>query len=321
MFPWFGTQAAMENTATSMAQAKYSEFVDKKNYLYFELAQSYYPLAEIEQHLALQRENLNILKSFKALATTSFSNGKASMVDVIRIDIEMENAITEIELLEESLYPQRVILNNLLNWPFDTIVPLDFPKQVMEDGPIQESLGFSTHPQMQGLHQKLASAQYQEKAAKKMGAPKMGIGLDYIFIDKSSSMTSSDNGRDAIMPMVSMSLPLYRKKYNSAVDEAIYQQKAIQYEMQEKENRLESEYHLVAYDVHSSKERFALYENQIKKTQQALSLTQSEYANSGQDFEELLRLQQKLLKYKMNQATQLRKHAVANAKLNYLQSK
>ncbi len=322
MFPWFGTLASQENSAASMAQAKYHIFLDKQDFLYVKLAESYYPMLEIEEQIRLENENLKILKSFKSLAKTSFSNGKSSMVDILRIDIEIENSQTNLLLLNELLKPLRIQLNNLLNWPPDSNYSLNQPFKIsMAKLNVVTDTSFSKHPSVVSLLNKLESAEYQEVAAKKQGAPKIGVGVDYFFIDKSNSINSPDNGRDALMPMVSISIPLYRRKYKAAIAEAQHYQKAVSYEIENRKNVLSSKYGLAEYDVTSAIEKHELYDRQISTLQQAIRITLQEYATSGKDYEELLRLQQKLLKYKMLRATQIREYFIAKTKLNYIISK
>ena len=43
----------------------------------------------------------------------------------------------------------------------------------------------------------------------------LGFGLDYIYVEKRPDMNFSDNGKDIIMPMVSLSIPVFNKKYKS----------------------------------------------------------------------------------------------------------
>ncbi len=61
-----------------------------------------------------------------------------------------------------------------------------------------------------------------------------------------------------------------------------------------------------------------LYDRQIAESKQMLTLLLSAYGNAGQDFEEVLRVQQKLLKYQKQMATALKVYHIKMAELNYL---
>ena len=55
----------------------------------------------------------------------------------------------------------------------------------------------------------------RKKMVTAMGYPMVGLGLNYSLIGKNEMSTSSMNGKDMIMPMVTVSLPIYRRKYNA----------------------------------------------------------------------------------------------------------
>ena len=75
------------------------------------------------------------------------------------------------------------------------------------------------------------------------------------------------------------------------------------------------------YELDKAQQLSALYLNQIKKTEQVIRLLYTAYGNSGKDFEEVLRMQQQLLKYQMALVTESRKFFTALAKIDYLTAK
>ena len=57
MFPWFGTLSFQEEAASLSAEAKYQEFLDARNKLYYQVAASYYPLYELEKLISIEEES------------------------------------------------------------------------------------------------------------------------------------------------------------------------------------------------------------------------------------------------------------------------
>ena len=117
MFPWFGTNGTKVDAMELSAQVKYQDFLDRKNELFYLVKKAFYPILELKQHIKLQKENLEILNMYKRLSTTNFSSGKGAMVDIIRVDIMIDNANTEIQLLRDKLKPLQITFNRLLNRP------------------------------------------------------------------------------------------------------------------------------------------------------------------------------------------------------------
>jgi outer membrane protein TolC len=322
MFPWFGTLKTAGNVHALQAEAKYQEFINAKNELYMQVKSAWYPIYEVNQKIILQKENKDILSSYKQLATTGFKNDKGSMVDVIRVDIMIENTDTEIKLLQNQLKPLFVHFNKLLNRPDSIVVQID---QELDIVPVplnyrKDSL-LSNHPLLQSLELKMQSAQESEELSKKQGLPKFGIGLDYVFVGERTDMVVPDNGKNVIMPMVSMSIPIYRGKYKAATKEAQFKQEAIANYKTNTENTLVSNYEMAWYELDKARQLIELYDTQVSNTKQAISLLETAYSNAGKDFEEILRMQQELLKYQIATATATKAFYVALAKLDYLTSK
>ena len=71
MFPWFGTLEAKADAASLMAEAKYQLFLDAQNKLYYEVSAAYYPLYELNRLKEIEQKNINILQSYKTIATRS----------------------------------------------------------------------------------------------------------------------------------------------------------------------------------------------------------------------------------------------------------
>ncbi len=66
----------------------------------------------------------------------------------------------------------------------------------------------------------------RKKMVTRMGYPMIGLGVNYSVISKNEMITSEMNGKDMIMPMVTLTLPIYRKKYNAMQTEADFQKTA-----------------------------------------------------------------------------------------------
>ena len=321
-FPWFGTLKAREQVATLQAEVKYQEFIDAKNELFFSVKSAYYPLYEIREQIRWQQENISILNTYKSLALSSFSNGRGTMVDVIRVDIMIENAETEIQLLEDKIHPLQINFNNLLNRPDSAeVIILDSLQLINIDSLIESDSLFQNNPILRAIDIKKEAAIAQEAVAKKNGLPQLGVGLDYAIIDQRTDVNVVDNGKNAFMPMVSMTIPIYRGKYKSQVKQAQLYQYHFDLLREETANHLSSSYESGIYALKQAKDLFELYNDQITRTQQALDLLYTAYSNSGKEFEEVLRMQQQLLKYEMAKATELKNFYVALAKINYLTAK
>ncbi len=179
----------------------------------------------------------------------------------------------------------------------------------------------TNNPVLNALDLKIEASEANEIAAQKQGLPKLGVGLDYAIVGKRNDVSIPDNGKNILMPMVSASIPIFRKKYKAAEKEQQLIQESYSLQKEETINMLTSNYEVAWFEIQQQQELINLYDEQIEETNQTLNLLFSAYGNSGKDFEEVLRMQQQLLKYEKMKATAETQYQTALAKLNYITAK
>ena len=322
MFPWFGTLKAREDAATLQAEAKYQAFLDARNRLYFLVATAYFPLYELKKWKQIEKENIDILKSYKTIATRKYENGTAPMVDVLRVDMMLNDAQTRLKILNDKEKPLLSAFNNLLDRNENEPVEVSGSLSVENiPGTVSRDSLIAHNPALSRLELKTRASEASEVVAQKQGLPNVGVGLDYVVVGKSSAMTASDNGKDVLMPMVSVSIPLFRKKYKAAEREAQLMQESFSLQKKNVLNTLVSEFDRAKFEMQQQQQLVQLYDEQIQTTQQSLNLLFSAYGNSGKEFEEVLRMQQQLFQYEKNKASALTEFQVAQAKIKTLTTK
>lgn len=321
-FPWFGTLKAQKGVVTLLAEAKYQEFLDARNRLFYEVSAAYYPLYELQRLIALEEENVRILSSYKDIATVQFKNGKGAMVDVLRADMRLNDAKTNVSILHQKKKPLTTRFNRLLNQPDSVAVRIQDTLVVntLADAYRRDTL-LSSNPLLEVLDLQQKASEAQERVAVKQGWPTMGVGLDYVMVGEDPTIATSDNGKDVFMPMISMSLPIFRGKYKAAQKEAQLMQASYALQKEEIFNKLVTSYEGVWFELQKQRELVQLYEDQIQTSEQSLKLLFSAYSNSGKDFEEVLRMQQQLLKYQQLKATTLSAYYIALSELDYITTK
>lgn len=322
IFPWFGTLKAQKDAATLIAEAKYQEFLDARNNLYYQVSASYYPLYELQKIILIEEENQRILASYKDIATVRFQNNKGSMVDVLRVDIMLKDVTTNLLILNQKKKPLETRFNKILNRDKNIEVEVQdsLPLFKLIDGYQKDSL-LIYNPLLEELDLKIKASEAQEKVAIKQGLPKFGLGLDYVIIDERIDMNNEGNGKDALMPMVTVSLPIFRGKYKASQKEAQLMRESYILQKEEISNRLISTYDFLWFEILEQLELLMLYEDQIEISKQSLKLLFSAYSSSGEDFEEVLRMQQQILKFQKMKVTTLTEYHIKVAELFYLTAK
>lgn len=322
MFPWFGTLKASGEATSLYAEALFSNFEDAKNRLNYQVAAAYYPLYEQSELQQLERENIRILASYKAIATTKFENNKGTLVDVLRVDILLKESHTELEILKKQEVSYLTSFNQLLNRSGDHEVIL--PDTLSIEPPPFENVSdslFLQNPLVTALEKQQKAAEAQERAAERKGFPTLGVGLDYVVVGERTDADIQDNGKDVLMPMITVGLPIFRSKYKAAQKEAQFLQERYALQKAERINVLNTEYDRSVVEINQLADRILLYQQQIEETKQVMSLLLSAYSTGGDEFEELLKEQQKILNYKRLLVKAMTRYHTAIAELDYITAK
>ncbi|MEZ4738873.1 MAG: TolC family protein [Flavobacteriales bacterium] len=320
MFPWFGTLGAQAEVADRQAEARYEAFLEARNELFFKVRAAYYPFHELERAIALEKSDLEILRTYRAFALARFQGGTGSMVDVLRTDMMINAESTDITILEERRKPLLESFSNAVGYPDPAVVNVT-DSLILVDLKTYAIDSVAMNPRLSELDRQAASALAQAEAARKMGLPRFGLGLDYMVVGERTDMNVPDNGRDAIMPMFSVSLPIYRNKYHSAVEEAQDLNRALEAMRVQTDNELHTAYEVAYFEAHKAALNVQLMDQQIAIATQALELLMSAYSNSGKELEEVLRMQEQVLRFRLMRLSAMREHHTAVAKLDHLTAK
>ena len=322
MFPWIGTLKAKENIAIISAKASYEVFLEAKSKLFDEVRSTYFNIYFNRRAVEITRENLSILGTFQKLANIKVETGVVSAVDEYRIEMEMGDLENQLALLMDKQDFLEVMFNNLLN--VDNSQKIQTPAILWSDDvtlskkEVLDSIRTKNH-QLLTLSMQQEALGYRKELADKLGKPDFSVGLDYTFIGQGSNNMA---GTDAfVFPMVGITIPLYRNKYKAMVNEVMFLQESKKMEKADKLNFLETILENGWKDYLDSDRRIDLYLSQLELAEQSLKLLETAYATGNESFEEILRMERKLLKYSLELEKARGDKQAAISFINYLMGK
>lgn len=232
----------------------------------------------------------------------SMGGSSGSMIDVLRVQMEINELQNSLALLEDSKMPLIAQFNRLLNRNkhelvilSDSITAAQMPIPVNE---IPENIK-DNNPMLKMLEEEEAAFIARGKMNRKMGLPMIGLGLQYDVFQPRAHNESMMNGKDMWMPMATVTIPLWRKKYTASVRESDYMRMAVVEQKQEVSNQLMVSYEEALKDFRDADRRVKLYREQTSLANQALNILIAQYTTEGSNFEEVLRMQQQLLDYRL----------------------
>lgn len=109
--------------------------------------------------------------------------------------------------------------------------------------------------------------------------------------------TSEMNGNDMIMPMLTVSVPVYRKKYKAMQRESDFLRKASENNYQTKLNDIRIEYAEALLQYHDAQRRISLYKTQLALTKKTFDIFLKSFSVSELNLTELIQVQQQIIEY------------------------
>ena len=318
MLPWFGNITARENYVSSLAKVKYEDIVIAKRKLIASVSKSYYNLYANKAKQEVLTENSKLLQTFEELALTSVEVGKASAVDVLRLQMR-QNEIEQLkEVLEQQYVAEQTNFNKLLNRDkgvkINVINELNIPSEDFEI--LFENLAL--HPELLKYDKLYQSVEQSELLNQKESNPMIGFGLDYINVDKRSDVNVIDNGKDIIMPMLSLSIPIFNNKYKSKTKQNELKQQEITYQKQERLNRLETFLDKAINERIAARISYTTQSKNLKQAKNAEEILIKSYETGTIDFNDVLDIQELQLKFQINQIDSIKKYYDQSTIINYL---
>lgn len=317
MFPWMGTLKAKEKVMASLAKVRFEEFEAARNELFLQAKTKWLALYELREEIGIMESNLKILQSYEPVTKTKYEANLVSLADLVRVQISIDRAKTELDLLRLKGIPLLDDFNTMLNRDRQMTVALTDSLTFKYAGYEIDSV-MTNQPRLNGIKSSLEALEQESILAELNRKPNIGVGLDYGFIGKREGVNISDNGKDILMPMVTMSLPIFGKKNRSIKKEVALRTESKQFELTALENELKNSWTNIEYEMESAKQAITLYAAEMMKTDVLLRVLISEYTNNHRDFETLLETQQRQLQLQLAHVRASVKHQAAIFKKDYL---
>ena len=318
MLPWFGTITSSEDYVTALADAKYEDIVIAKRKLMASVSQSYYNLYANQEKQQVLSDNIKLLETYETIALTSVEVGKASAVDVLRLQMRQNDLQQLKDVLKQQFLAEQTNFNNLLNRDntieVSVVDSLTIP---IEDFEINTE-NLSVHPELVKFDKLYQSVEKSELLNQKESSPMIGFGLDYINVEERPDMNFSDNGKDIVMPMVSLSIPIFNKKYKSVTKQNELKQQEINYQKQERLNSLKTVLDKAINDRISARISHKTATKNLKQAKDAEQILIKSYETGTIDFNDVLDIQELQLKFQINQIEAVKNFYVQSTIINYL---
>tara|TARA_B110000261_G_C13083563_1_gene356878 strand:- start:70 stop:1275 length:1206 start_codon:yes stop_codon:yes gene_type:complete len=315
IFPWRGTLKAQNSMNVAASKMKFEQFNLLKNQLFQEVKQLYFETEKMSVNIDLLSENIKLLDQIKIIGLSKIEAGDGSTTDILRLDLKINNLETNLKTADIN-YIGKLDYLKLLTGKERLFLTFKFAQNLANN--TLETDTVNNHPMIRMSKEKLNINKARKKVIAQMALPKFGVAINYTFVSKRTDINPIDNGKDILVPKISMTLPIYRKKYKALAKMNDLEKASIEEEIKSKALNLKTKLVMVRVQIKSAKERLKLYKKQIITAESIIELLKADYQNGNTNIEAIFTTLSQLISYQMEQQEAQTDLKIANSKLAFI---
>jgi cobalt-zinc-cadmium efflux system outer membrane protein len=280
-FPWLGKLKLRGHAASEAAQAEKQRYEAAKLKLFYRVQEAYYEYYYLAQTIAATRENFSLVRYAESVARTAYAAGVSDHADIIRSQVELGKLEDRLRTLNDLQEPIVARLNAALNRP--PSAPIAWPRRTKE-----ETVSFTeddllarlkeNNPELKAVDFLAARERWNIDLAKKNHYPDMTFSLETIDTGEAAMAGVEDSGKDPVIAMLSINIPLWLKKYRAEERQAQARYRTLLLERREQENRLAADVKLALFKYRDAERKIELYKNTLTpKAEQSLQVNIQTY--------------------------------------------
>ena len=252
----------MAQTGVTAASARLKE---TEREVALNVKETYYDLYAVWANLKILNEVVEALKKFESAAQARYASQQAEQRDVAKAQAKISETIQQVFVLRQERETLAAMLNALLNREVNTsfegiekppVPALNWDLEKL----LEEAQKF--RPELLEAKAMRQREQHASNLAKYEYAPDLSVGFQYYRIGNGDT-SMEDDGRDAWMIPIKITLPLWQNRIGPGVLEAKKNLEASQANLEQTENLTEYEIKNAYYKFTSAKQIVELYENAL----------------------------------------------------------
>ncbi len=307
-FPFPGTLKSAREAWRLDAEALKHYISWQRSTYYSKAAYTWLEYAYTIEEIRILEEHLDLLTTLQRVIKERVAGGSEKAYNYLRIQMQIEEYQTMLEVAKERMRSLHVAFNKILNLPDTTAIPMVdtlLMPAIPDSIQVLDSI-LSVNPVLTSVKTRVEANKARQKNAKLSGLPSFKAGLSYFII--------GNGGPNAIAPLIGIRLPIYRKKWKSLETRFELAALADSLSAENQVNTLIEQFSLRWWNLTSSLEKFYLYEELITLAEHTRQMLLAAYSGDEEDFVEILRIDRDLLTYTLNRykaLTQIHKSLIS----------
>jgi len=313
MFPWFGKRDLRAEAADQAAQVARQRYEAAKLELFHRIRDAYFEYYYLARAVEIARENVALLTSIEAIIRTRYRHNLAGHPDMIRLQVELGKVQDRLRSLTDMRAPAMARLTAAVALPVgrELLAPgqIEIVRPVLNDGQLI-AWSMESSPLLKADSAEIARRKSEVELARKAYWPDVTLGVTWIDTSHSVGGMPIDDGKDPVVAMVSVSLPIWRDKLAAAVRQSRYAQLAAVKGRADRADRLAAQVTLIAFKARDARAKIDLYDRLlVPRATESLKATTAAFTAGKAGFSDLIDAQRVLLDFRLTRERAQADHA------------
>ena len=313
VFPWFGTLDLREEAANHAAAAARQRYETAKLSLFQRVKDAYFEYYYLARAVEIARENVALLTSIEGVIRTRYRHSLANNPDLIRLQVELGKVQDRLRSLTDMRAPAMARLAAALALPAGTV--LSAPRELkssrpeLKDGQLI-AWAMTSSPMLKADDAEIDRRKSEVELARKAYWPDVTLGVKWIDTSHSVGGMPIDDGKDPVIAMLSINLPIWRDKLAAGVRQSRYAQIAAIKARADRADRLAAQVSLRAFKARDARAKIDLYKRLlVPRAGEALKATTAAFSAGKAGFSDLIDAQRVLLEFRLTEERARSDHA------------
>ena len=272
---------------------------------------SYYDLGYLDRAIAVIDEEEQLLRHYESVAQARYAQGLGPQQAAVRLQAEITRVLNRRYELVRQRLEVIATLNALRDNPAVapvTVSPVPEPPEVRIDGVRLQSIGRNLRPEVRAARLLVDSDRDRVRLAQRRYWPDIVLGASWGRVaDRRDiagrSAPPPDNGKDVYSLTVGVNIPIYRARYDAAVEEANARLEGARANHRDAIVEVDLAVRAAELRLAMVDEQMALFETALlPQAEQSLSLAEAAYSTGTAAIVDLLDSEQVLFEVRLGLA-------------------
>ena len=287
------------------------------------VAQRYWEQWRTKRRLYWRRQQLQLVETIESVTQARVEVGKSPSSELNQIGLELTRLRDDIDRLESTLERQRARFVAELGRRDAADPPIE-PQEAPEPRlPSADAETLATraesHPQLVAIQRTIEALERSADRDALESYPDMSVGLDYIETGEAENPDLPDSGKDPVIAMIAVKVPLWMGRYQSGADATRAEAESRRADLEAARHRAVSDVRAALAGLGDSARRIRLYQTTlIPQAEATYESVLGRYEVDQTTIASVLLAQRELLRLRLGLADARAEHAFDWVRLEQL---